>query len=85
MADQLPPPPGLEHHPLLESTVSCAILCAEVESLEGCRRFGYTQVVRGRQPRGPRPASLAGFSTSDTTNPSSHVVKSGRRGEHKDS
>lgn len=72
------------HHPLLALPLRSAIICAGDESLEGGRRFGYTQVVRGRQPRGPRPASLAGFSTSDTTNPLLHVVKSGLQGKHKD-
>jgi hypothetical protein len=71
---------SLQHNGLLLFPLRFAILGAEVGSLEGSRRFGYTQVVRGRQPRGPRPASLAGFSTSDTTNPLPHVVKSGRQG-----
>lgn len=71
---------SLKHQHLLAFPLRSATICAEVESLEGGRRFGYTQVVRGRQPRGPRPASLAGFSTSDTTNPLPHVVKSGRQG-----
>lgn len=70
----------MKHQHLLAFPVCSATICAGGESLEGGRRFGYTQVVRGRQPRGPRPASLAGFSTSDTTNPLPHVVKSGRQG-----
>lgn len=70
----------MKHHHLLAFQMCSATIKADVESLEGGRRFGYTEAVRGRQPRGPRPASLAGFSTSDTTNPLPHVVKSGRQG-----
>lgn len=70
----------MKHQHLLAFPLRSATICAGHGSLEGGRRFGYTQVVRGRQPRGPRPASLAGFSTSDTTNPLPHVVKSGRQG-----
>ena len=70
----------MKHQHLVAFPLCSATICAGVESLEGGRRIGYTQVVRGRQPRGPRPASLAGFSTSDTTNPLPHVVKSGRQG-----
>lgn len=54
------------HNGLLLFPLRFAILCAEVGSLEGSRRFGYTQVVRGRQPRGPRPAAPSWVFTSDT-------------------
>ena len=74
----------MKHQHLLAFPLRSATNCAGVGSLEGGRRIGYMQVVRGRQPRGPRPASLAGFSTSDTTNPLLHVVKSGLQGKHKD-
>lgn len=72
----------MKHQHLLAFPLCSATICAGVESLEGGRRFGYTQVVRGRQPRGPRPAAPSWVFTSDTNTPS-HVLKSGRSGKHR--
>lgn len=70
----------MKHQHLLAFPLCSATICAGVGSLEGSRRFGYTQVVRGRQPRGPRPAAPSWVFTSDI-NTHSHVLKSGRRGK----